>query len=97
MVEDKKVVRHKAQSLVLENRQKLSLLGVRAVDSFNDEIVIIDTELGLLVVRGQTLKIQKLNLENAELNIEGNICSCEYSENSDSSRSKSGFFSKIFK
>lgn len=95
MIEDKKVTKPKSQNLILENREKLSISGVIDVESFNDECVIVDTELGVLIVRGEDLRINKLNIENSELDIEGDIISCEYS---DRDRSKGmGFFGKMFK
>ena len=40
------------QNLILENREKLSISGVLDVLSFDDQIVILETELGLLTVKG---------------------------------------------
>ncbi|HEX3027807.1 MAG TPA: sporulation protein YabP [Clostridia bacterium] len=97
MIEEKKVSKPKIQNLILENREKLSISGVIDVESFNDECVIVDTELGVLIVRGEDLHINKLNLDNSELNIEGEIISCEYSDK-DGSKSKGGsFLSRMFK
>lgn len=97
MAEDKKTSKPKSQNLIMENRERLSVSGVVDVESFNDECVVIDTELGVLVVRGEDLHISKLNLDNSELNIEGEISSCEYSD-SEGSRSKGfGFLGRMFK
>lgn len=97
MIEDKKTPKPKVQNLILENRERLSISGVIDVESFNDESVIVDTELGVLIVRGADLHINKLNLDSSELSIEGDIVSCEYSDR-DGSRSKgSGFFARMFK
>lgn len=97
MIEEKKVSKTKVQNLILENREKLSVSGVIDVESFNDECVVVDTELGILIVRGEDLHINKLSIDNSELNIEGDIVSCEYSDK-DGSRSKGyGFFGKIFR
>ena len=41
------------QNLVLENRQKLSISGVNDVLSFDDQVVVLETELGLLTVKGE--------------------------------------------
>ena len=38
----------------MENRQKLSVSGVIDVESFNDECVVADTELGILVIKEST-------------------------------------------
>ena len=62
MIEDKKTPKPKVQNLILENRERLSVSGVIDVESFNDESVIVDTELGVLVVRGMDLHINKLNI-----------------------------------
>lgn len=97
MVDEKKVSKPKVQNLIIENREKLSVTGVIDVESFNDECVIVDTELGVLIIRGEDLHISKLNLDSSELNIEGDIISCEYSDR-EGSRSKGfGFFGKMFK
>lgn len=97
MIEEKKVSKPKVQNLILENREKLSISGVLDVESFNDECVIIDTELGILMIRGEDLHINKLNLDNSELNIEGDIISCEYSDREGSKSKGGGFFGKMFK
>ena len=39
------------QNIVLENREKLNITGVLDVLSFDDQIVILETELGLLTVK----------------------------------------------
>lgn len=97
MVEEKKISKPKVQNVIIENREKMSISGVIDVESFNDESIIIDTELGVLIISGEDLRISKLNLDSSELNVEGDIISCEYSDR-DGSRSKGGgFFSKMFR
>jgi sporulation protein YabP len=96
LIDDKKTLKPKVQNLILENREKLNISGVIDVESFNDEMVVVDTELGMLVVRGVDLHINKLNIDSSELGIEGEITSCEYSDR-DGGRSKGGFFARMFK
>jgi len=96
MVEDKKNQKTGVQNLILENREKLSISGVIDVESFNDEMVVVDTELGILIVRGEDLHINKLSLESSELSIEGYITSCEYNEKDGRSKGV-GFFAKMFR
>ena len=59
------------QNVILENRGKLSVSGVNDVLSFDDQVVIVDTELGLLTVKGENIRINKLSLDTAEVIIEG--------------------------
>ena len=84
------------QNLVLENRGKLSVSGVNDVLSFDDQVVMVDTELGLLTVKGENLKINKLSLDTAEVIIEGEISSLTYSQNKQD-KSSGTLLSKIFK
>ena len=93
-MEEKKVVKPKVQNVLLENRQKLLVSGVIDVESFNEQYIIVHTDLGVLAIRGEGLHISRLNIDNGELNVEGDIISLEYS---DSEGSKGGFFSRLFK
>ncbi len=95
MIEEKKPIKSKVQNIILENREKLSISGVIDVESFNDECVVVDTDLGLLVIRGVDLHINKLNLDSSELNVEGDIISLEYSDREISR--KGGFLSRMFR
>ena len=84
------------QNLVLENRGKLSVSGVNDVLSFDDQVVMVDTELGLLTVKGENIRINKLSLDAAEVIIEGEISSLSYSQNKQEKNSGT-LLSKIFK
>ena len=84
------------QNLILENRKKLSVSGVNDVLSFDDEIVMIETELGLLTVKGDNLKINKLSIDTSEVIVEGEISYLAYSDK-DIENSRGNFISKRFK
>jgi len=84
------------QNLILENRGKLNVSGVNDVLSFDDQVVMIDTELGLLTVKGENLRINKLSLDTSEVIVEGEISSLSYSQNKQDKNSGT-LLSKIFK
>lgn len=99
MIEDRKVSNINTsimQNLILENREKLSISGVNDVLSFDDQVVMVDTELGLLTVKGENLRINKLSLDTSEVIIEGEICNLSYSQNKQD-KSSGTLLSKIFK
>ena len=85
------------QNLILENREKLSISGVLDVLSFDDQIVILETELGLLTVKGENLRINKLSLDTAEVIVDGEIYQLGYSEKDLEKKNNSGFLNKLFK
>lgn len=84
------------QNLVLENREKLSISGVLDVLSFDDQVVIVETELGLLTVKGDNLRINKLSIDTSEVVVEGEIYNLAYSDN-DLEKKSAGILGKIFK
>lgn len=84
------------QNLILENRGKLSISGVLDVLSFDDQVVMVETELGLLTIKGEGLRINKLSLDTSEVIVEGDISYLSYS-NSEKEKEKGSFISKIFK
>lgn len=84
------------QNLVLENRGRLSISGVLDVLSFDDQVVIVETELGLLTVKGEDLRINKLSIDTSEVVVEGDIYSMNYSEK-DVDKKGASLLGKIFK
>ena len=73
--------RHK---VVLEERCRLSVSGVIDVAAFDDESITADTDMGMIVIRGE------------DLHMEGSVDSIDYSDGAENS--KGGFLlGKIFK
>ena len=98
VVEDKKNIgiNGTIQNLILENRNKLSISGVKDVLSFDDQVVIMETELGMLTVKGDNLKINKLSIDTSEVIVEGEINNLGYNDHS-KKENDIGIFGKIFK
>jgi len=85
--------------LTVDNREKIEISGVLNVDSFDDQEIILETEQGLLAMRGEDLHIKHLNLEQGELIVEGYLLELAYSEERSlriKDRGKS-FFERLFK
>lgn len=84
------------QNIILESRKKLSISGVLDVLSFDDQVVILETELGLLTVKGDNIRINKLSLDTSEVIIEGSISYLAYSDK-EVEKKNSSLLGKIFK
>lgn len=89
-IEDKKGM------LTLENRKKLLLSGVIEVVSLNDEQIMLNTNLGSLTIKGEELKMNKLDVQSGDMLITGLINSCVY-VNKEFKKDKESIFSKLFK
>lgn len=92
-VDEKKVTN--MQNIFLENRTLLNISGVIDVLNFDEQLITLETELGILIVKGSNLKLNKFNLDNTDLSVNGEINSIIYDDKS-TSRSE-GFITKLFK
>ena len=107
MIEERKsttINQNIVQNIVLENREKLNVSGVNDVLSFDDQVVMIDTELGLLTVKGENIRINKLSLAPGEVKslsasviVDGEISSLTYSQKVPEKNGGTSLLSKIFK
>ncbi len=93
MAEERKI-QSMPHNLVLEDRKLLTVSGVSDVDSFDEETVVVFTDLGELTIRGSDLHINRLSVEVGELSVEGNISALIYSDEVPKS---GGFFSRVFR
>ncbi|QOX64932.1 sporulation protein YabP [Anoxybacterium hadale] len=79
----------------IDNRERVSVTEVADVESFNEEIILLSLKNGGLIIRGEKLHIQKLDLEEGRVLITGSIGSAVYTEKKD--RQDKGFLKKILK
>jgi sporulation protein YabP len=84
--------RHNA---ILEDRSRLTLTGVTDVDSFDEKLVVLYTQLGELVIKGRGLHVSEMSLESGDLTLEGDVSSLSYGERD--ATKKLGFFGKLFR
>ena len=83
----------KKHRLMLDNRGKLIMTGIEDVSGFNEETVSTKTSCGTLIIKGEKLHIDKLNLETGDVSIDGKINAMQYI-GSDISQSK---LSRLFR
>lgn len=86
--------RQEPHELRLEERKKLSVTGVREVESFDEETVIMHTVRGVLIVRGQELHLQTLSIDGGCVAVDGDIEALSYTE---PQKRGGGFFSRLFR
>ena len=67
--------------LIINNREKGSLTGILDVISFDENMIVLDTDMGLLTIKGKDLHVSRLTLEKGEIDLEGRTDSFVYSSN----------------
>ena len=88
---------NKNHKIILNNRQNGSFTGIVDVLSFDIGEILLETEMGMLHVKGKDLHVNRLNLEKGEADIEGEIDSMAYSEIPSPSAKHEGLFGKMFR
>ncbi|MGI6119060.1 MAG: sporulation protein YabP [Desulfosporosinus sp.] len=82
--------------LVMENREQIALTGVHKVQSFDPKEIVLETELGILSIKGEQLGIKLLNLEESKVDLQGHVSALIYHRNTGSG-SRQGFMNRIFR
>ena len=80
----------------LENRNAASLTGVREVVSFDENQVVMDTDMGLLTIKGKDLHVSRLTVEKGELEVEGQVDSLAYSSNESYRKTGQSILARLF-
>ena len=86
-----------AHKISLMNRRAVSISGVSDVISFDISVVLLETELGMLQIKGADLHVNRLSLEKGEIDLEGRIDSVQYSEVSDLKKSGESLLYRLFR
>lgn len=94
MIPEEKNVPKMPHNIIMEDRKKMSVSGVTDIESFDEQTIVAVTQMGELTVRGWDLHITRLNLEQSELMIDGEISSITYT---DVRPKAQGFFSKVLR
>ena len=63
----------------LSGRKNGTITGICDVLSFDETEIQMDTEMGMLTIKGKNLHLCKLNLEKGEADLEGQVDSLIYS------------------
>ena len=92
MAQDMKI----PHSVTLENKEHMHITGVTDVDTLDEQKITIYTEDDTLIIEGDDLHIQKLDVANGILEITGIVCSLVYT-GLDAARSQKGFFRRMLK
>lgn len=81
--------------LSIERREKITVTSVVDADSFNEETILLVLEKGGLVIKGQKLHVQMLDLAQGKAVITGDIQSAVYTEKKN--KGEDSLLKKIFR
>ncbi|CUO42047.1 sporulation protein YabP [Blautia obeum] len=93
-MEEKKIL--STHSLMLENRQNGRITGVKDIKSFDEKEILLFTQAGKLVIKGEQLQVKQLDLEKGEVDLEGKVDSLTYLSKNTDNRDES-LFRRMFR
>ncbi|MCI5620408.1 MAG: sporulation protein YabP [Lachnospiraceae bacterium] len=94
MEEQKAVKNHR---VLLVNRKTGNFSGVLDVLSFDVGEVLLETERGMLTIKGEDLHVNRLTLEKGEVDITGRIDSMVYTDGGQNGKNHESVLGRLFR
>lgn len=91
-MEERDLAKH--HKLLVSNRTNASLSGVLDVISFDLKEILLETQEGMLTIRGSDLHINRLSVEKGDVDIDGHIDALQYT---DVAHKGESFLGRLFK
>lgn len=101
LVEEKNIQKQNTGSrgihkVYLNARKSAVMSGVKDVLSFDAKEVYLETEQGILLIKGDELHVNRLSLEKGEVDVDGRIDSFAYSDVEQTSKKAASFLGRLF-
>ncbi len=75
----------------------MELTGITDVISFDLNKVVLETEYGLMTIKGSDLHVNRLSVEKGELDIDGKVEALVYSQSQGLAKKNETFMGRLFK
>ena len=86
----------RTHKIMLTNRRTCTISGVVDVLSFDMNEVLLETDQGMLMIKGKELHVSRLSLDKGEVAVDGNVDSLTYSDMLSGKEKTTTLFSKLF-
>lgn len=91
------IVRYGSHELKIIDRKEISLSGIKKITSFDSEEFLLESNMGIILIKGNNLEIMKLDTHDGNVKIKGKIDGFNYLENSKDKNKEESIISKLFK
>ena len=85
-----------SHQLQISERKQIMLTGIKKIYSFDNEEFLMESTMGMILLKGSELEIIKLDTHDGNVSIKGHIDSFTYMDDSKKLKEES-FISKLFK
>lgn len=85
-----------SHEIKITDRSVMSLSGINKITSFDDQEFLMESNMGIILLKGEGLEIIKLDTHDGNVKIKGKLVSFAYIENVKKNKEES-LISKLFK
>jgi sporulation protein YabP len=82
--------------IMVVDREEITIDGITNLGSYDDRQIVLETDQGMLVLKGEDLNVKQLNLEKGNIIVEGFLKSIEYDDTRGQKKGV-GFFGRLLK
>jgi len=97
MAMEEKLIDRMSHKMIWANRSSGSITGVRDVVAFDVSEVVLETDQGILTIKGKDLHVKRLTLEKGELDLEGTLDGLSYQEGQSLKKQGESLMARLFK
>ena len=90
------VITFGSHELKLIDRREISLSGIKKITSFDSEEFLLESNMGMILIKGSGLEIMKLDTHDGNVKIKGKINGFNYLDGKEKNKEES-ILSKLFK
>ena len=87
----------RTHKVTMTNRRTCTINGVIDVLSFDIHEILLETEQGMLMIKGNELHVNRLTLDKGEVDVDGKIDSFTYSDVVGNHHQNESFLAKLFR
>lgn len=91
------VIANYNHSISIVERKNVLVTGVKKIESFDSEEFLLETVMGFLVLKGESLELLKLDTLQGNVSIKGLVKSFAYIDDVNKKEKDSTFISRLFK
>jgi len=85
-----------SHEIKITDRSVINLSGINKISSFDDQEFLMESNMGIILLKGEGLEIVKLDTHDGNVKIKGKLISFAYIENIKKNKEES-LISKLFK
>lgn len=83
--------------VTMTNRRSCTINGVKDVLSFDIHEILLETEQGMLMIKGDDLHVSRLTLDKGEVDVDGRIDSFTYSDTGGTGHKAESLLTRLFR